>query len=276
VIFDPRRFVRRWQRVDWLRWGLGLFTALFLVFVALPILVVVAVSFSEDAFITFPIRGWSLKWYQRMYEYAPFMNGLLVSLQLAAASAIVGALLGVPAALAVARSRNKGIQALSVLLLSPISIPAIVLGFSLLYFLSALSMGIGFPALLIAHSVVAIPYISRTVLSVYRSLPPNFEESAIMLGASRASTLWHVTLPLLRPGIFAGMLFAVLISLDNLPLSLFFASAQTNTLPVIMLSFLQNQFDPSVAAIATVQMLLAVGALFAADRVFGIGRISPV
>lgn len=276
MIFDPRRFVRRWQRVDWLRWGLGLFTALFLVFVALPILVVVAVSFSEDAFITFPIRGWSLKWYQRMYEYAPFMNGLLVSLQLAAASAIVGALLGVPAALAVARSRNKGIQALSVLLLSPISIPAIVLGFSLLYFLSALSMGIGFPALLIAHSVVAIPYISRTVLSVYRSLPPNFEESAIMLGASRASTLWHVTLPLLRPGIFAGMLFAVLISLDNLPLSLFFASAQTNTLPVIMLSFLQNQFDPSVAAIATVQMLLAVGALFAADRVFGIGRISPV
>src|ERR1019366_7430481 len=130
-----------------------------------------------------------------------------------------------------------------------ISIPAIVLGFALLYFLSALALGVSFTALLIAHTVIAIPYVSRTVLSVYRAVAPDLEETAAILGANRWQTLFHVTLPIIRPGIFAGALFAVLISLDNLPISFFFGSSTTNTLPVVMLSYLQNQFDPSVAAI---------------------------
>ena len=78
---------------------------------------------------------------------------------------------------------------------------------------------------------------------------------------------------MIRPGIFAGGLFAVLISLDNLPLSYFFGSSSTNTLPVVMLSYLQNQFDPSVAAVSTVQMGLALVLLLAVDRVYGINRL---
>jgi putative spermidine/putrescine transport system permease protein len=189
---------------------------------------------------------------------------------------VLGAALGCPAALSLARSSSAGAGLLANLLLSPISVPAIVLGFALLYFLSALSFGLSFGALLVAHTVVAIPYVVRTVLATYRSVPASLEESASVLGATRWQVLWHVTLPMIRPGIFAGAMFAVLTSLDNLPLSFFFGTASVNTLPVVMLSYMQNNFDPSIAAISVVQMLIALTSLIVLDRVYGIQRLTAV
>jgi putative spermidine/putrescine transport system permease protein len=122
--------------------------------------------------------------------------------------------------------------------------------------------------------VAGIPYIVRTVLAVYRSIPPDLEEAAAILGANRWQVLLHTTLPLVRPGVFAGGLFAILTSLDNLPLSFFFGSSNTNTLPVVMLSYMENQFDPSIAAISTVQMLIAIVVLLLADRVYGIEKLT--
>ena len=83
-----------------------------------------------------------------------------------------------------------------------------------------------------------------------------------------------ITLPLIRPGLFAGAMFSILISLDNLPLSFFFGNASTNTLPVVMLSYMQNQFDPAVAAISTVQMALAVVLLLAVERLYGLQTLN--
>lgn len=268
----PMRRPRR--RVDLLAWGLGIFVVLFMIFLLLPIAAVVVVSFSSASYIAFPMPGYSLQWYWRILEYQPFVDALIVSIQLALASAACAILLGVPATLWVARSRSRAAAMVGNLLLAPISIPAIVLGFSLLYLLSAMGFGISFTALLISHTVVSIPYICRTVLAVYRALPPDFEEAAAVLGATRWQTLRYTTLPLIRPGIFAGSLFAVLISLDNLPLSFFFGTASTNTLPVVMLSYMQSQFDPSIAAISTVQMLIAVGTLLLLNAVYGVDKLT--
>lgn len=265
---------RRRARTNWGALALGLYVGLFMLFLALPIVAVVWVSFSSSSFIVFPLPGYGLRWYARIVEYRPFVDSLIVSIQIAVGSAVLGAVLGVPAALWVARSRSAMGAAVANLLLAPISVPAIVLGFSLLYLLSAMMFGISFVALLITHTVVAVPYVARTALAVYRSLPPDFEEAAAVLGASRWQTLRHVTLPLIRPGIFAGGLFAVLISLDNLPLSFFFGSSSTNTLPVIMLSYMQNQFDPSIAAISTVQMLIAVVTLLIVNAFYGIEKLT--
>lgn len=253
---------------------LGAYTVCFLAFLLGPIIVVVVISFTSASYVVFPMPGFSFKWYARIVEYAPFLDSLIVSLQVAFASAVFGALLGVPAALWAARSRSHFAAAMSNFLLAPISVPAIVLGFSLLYMLSALSLGVSMLSLMITHTVVAIPYISRTVLAVYRSLPPGYEEAAAVLGASRWRTFVAITLPLIRPGIFAGALFSVLISLDNLPLSFFFGSPETNTLPVVMLSYMENQFDPSIAAISTVQMLIALAALAVVNFVYGIEKLT--
>jgi len=266
--------VRRRLRVRYGVIALALYVLLFLGFIAAPIVSVVVVSFSTASFIAFPIPGFTLRWYWHILEYKPFVDALIVSGEVAVLSTMFGTLLGIPAALALARSRGTAAAIVSNFLLAPVTVPAIVLGLALLYFLSSLSLGISFTALLIAHTVAGIPYIVRTVLSVYRSIPPDLEEAAAILGASRWQTLLHTTLPLVRPGIFAGGLFAILTSLDNLPLSFFFGSANTNTLPVVMLSYMENQFDPSIAAISTVQMLIAIVVLLIADRVYGIEKLT--
>lgn len=266
--------VRRKERRNYVALGLGLYVLAFITFLLLPILVVVVVSFSSATYIAFPMPGLSLQWYKRVFEYAPFLDSLKVSIQIALISAILGAALGVPAAMWAARSSSRAANAISTFLLAPISVPAIVLGFSLLYLLSAIGLGVSFLSLLITHTVVSIPYIARTVLAVYRSVLPDYEEAAAMLGASRWKTFWHVTLPMIRPGIFAGGMFALLISLDNLPLSFFFGSSTTNTLPVVMLSYMQNQFDPSIAAISTIQMLIAIVALLIVNALYGIEKLT--
>lgn len=271
---SPLTRMARLRRVDVGKVALGLYTAVFLFAVVAPIALVVVASFAPTAFVTFPIKNLSWRWYERVFEYQPFMSSLRMSVLVAVLSSLLGALVAVPAALPLARSRRPAAAILVGFLLSPISIPGIVVGFSLLYFLAFLSIGPGLLSLLVAHSIVAIPYILRTALSVYRTMSPDTEDAAIMLGATRWQVLLHVTLPQMRAGIFAGMLFAFLISLDNLPVSFFFGTATTSTLPVVMMSYLQNQFDPSVAAVATIQMLLAVAALVTVDRVYGIGRLT--
>lgn len=183
-------------------------------------------------------------------------------------------MLGVPAALALARSRSVWAGALASLLLALVSVPAIVLGFALLYFLSSIGLGISFASLLIAHTVASIPYLVRTVLATYRAVPGQIEEAASILDASCWQVLWYTTLPLVRPGVFAGAMFAVLTSLDNLPLSFFFGSAGTNTLPVVMLGYMENQFDPSITAVSTVQMLIAVATLLVLERSYGFQRLT--
>ena len=153
--------------------------------------------------------------------------------------------------------------------------PLIVVGFALMFYLSALGLGVSFMSLLIAHTVISVPYIIRTVAGVYRGIPPDFEETAAVLGANRMQIFWYVTLPMIKPGIFAGMLFAILISIDNLPISFFFGSVDTNTLPVVMLSYLEHQFDPAVAAASTIQLIVAVIGLIIVERVYGLDAMAP-
>ena len=257
-----------------MRWLLYFYVGLFVLFIVLPIGAVVVVSFSSASFVVFPMPGLSFRWYRHIVEYRPFIDSLTVSVELALGSALCSAVLGVPAALALARSRNKAAGSLVNLLIAPVSVPAIVLGFALLYFLAGLGLGLSFFSLLIAHSVAGMPYVVRTVLATYRGVTPALEEAASILGANRWQVLRHVTLPMVRPGIFAGATFAILTSLDNLPLSYFFGSASTNTLPVVMLSYMENQFDPSIAAISAVQLLIALLALVLLDRIYGVERLT--
>ncbi|SFB31387.1 putative spermidine/putrescine transport system permease protein [Rhizobium sp. NFR07] len=265
---------RRRKRFRWSRILLAIYVLLFLLFLLAPITAVVAVSFSSANFIALPMPGLSLRWYERIVGYEPFLQSLIVSLEVAAISALAGLVLGVPAALWVARDRGVLARAIMSLMLAPISVPAMLLGFSLLYLLSAMTIGISFLALCITHTVVAIPYVARTVLAVYRSLPVEYEEAAAVLGASRLRILFDIVLPLIKPAIFAGTMFSVLMSFDNLSLSFFFGGAATSTLPVVMLSYMQNQFDPSIAAIATVQMLIAVLALGIVNWIYGIEKLT--
>jgi putative spermidine/putrescine transport system permease protein len=255
-------------------WLLLAFNVAFFIFLLAPIVVVVMVSFTPELSVSVPYHGFSMRWYQRIIDYKPFMASLKISLLLALASAALAVFIAIPAAIGLGRSTTRISSVIVTLLLAPIAIPALVVGFSLLYFMSGLGIGVSFFALLIAHTVISIPYVMRTVLAVYRGLGINLEEASAILGADEWQTFQNVTLPLIGPGIFAGALFAVLVSLDNLPVSYFFGTANVTTLPVVMLSYLQNQFDPSIAAISTVQMLIAVILLFILERTYGLRALN--
>lgn len=250
------------------------FVVVFFVFMLAPILVVVVISFTSAGYAAFPIPGWSLRWFHRIWEYPPFVDAMITSAEVAVLATVLSCVLAIPAALYLTRARSGWAHAVTTFLLSPLSVPMIVIGFSSLFFLTWVGIGISFTALLVTHTVACLPYVLRTVTAVYRSVPPAYEEVAAILGAGRWATFREVTLPLIRPGIAAGSLFSFLTSFDNLPISFFFGSAQTNTLPVVMLSYIENQFDPSIAALSTLQLGLAVICLVAADRIYGIEKMT--
>ncbi|TCT03075.1 ABC transporter permease [Paralcaligenes ureilyticus] len=260
---------RRWiERAKWV--PLYVFTALFFVYLLAPIVIVVAVSFTPDNGMEFPFSGFSLRWYHQAWEYKPFVDSLIISLELALVSGLAAAFVAVPSALFLGRGTSRMSVMLATFLLSPIAIPALVIGLALLYFLAKIGIGVSFLALFIAHTVVSIPYVMRTTLAVYRNLSPQFAEAASVLGASSWQKFRYVTLPLIAPGIFAGCLFAILISLDNLALSYFFGTANVTTLPVVMLSYLQYSFDPAIAAICTVEMAISIVLLVVVEKVYGL------
>lgn len=262
------------RRPDPVVWGLRAVVALFVVFMVAPILVVVVISFTAAGYVGFPMPGLSLRWFARVLAYEPFLRGIAVSLEVAAGATLLSCLLGIPAALGLARNDRAWAQAAMGYLLSPLSIPMIVLGFASLFYLSRLGFGLSLGALLVCHTCVCLPYVVRIVASVYRALPPGLEEAAEVLGAARWRVLLHVVLPLLRPAILAGSLFSFLVSFDNLPLSYFFGSPGTNTLPVIMLAYVEQQFDPSIAALSTLQLVAAVAVLVIVDRTYGLDRLT--
>jgi len=249
------------------------YLALFFGFIIAPIAIVCVVAFQNAGFVAFPIDGFSLKWFAKAVTYKPFTDSLATSFAVAFLSTALALLIGTPAALALGRRETRAADALVAVLLSPLSVPLIVLGFALLFYLSRFGLGTSFIGLLIAHTVVGLPYIVRTVIAVYRTIGRELEDAARMLSATRWQTLRHVTLPLIRPGLIGGGTLAFLISIDNLPVSYFFSSVSTVTLPVVMLSYIESAFDPSIAALAVIQLAIALAGLLVLERVWGVRMV---
>lgn len=247
---------------------------LFFGFIFAPIIIVIVVSFQEGAFVSFPIQGFSLQWVEKAVSYKPFTDSLVTSFQIATLSTVLAILLGTPAALSLAKRESRWADVIVTILLSPLSVPLIVLGFALLFYLSRAGLGTSFIGLLLAHTLVGLPYIVRTVIAVYRTVGRDLEEAARTLSATRWQVLWHITLPMIRPGLVGGGMLAFLISIDNLPVSYFFTSVTTVTLPVVMLSYIESSFDPSIAALSLIQLLIAFAGLLIVERIWGIHMLS--
>ena len=256
---------------------LRLYCAAVLAFLSLPIVVAVGVAFGSDKIARFPPTALSLRWFGVALSNPTFITALGNSVVLAALTTLLTVVIGLPAAMALVRRRLPGQAALETFLLSPLSLPGVLFGVAMLFFLGASGFGLVGWGILAAHVVIAVPYVLRTTLAVYRGLDRGLEETAGVLGASPWQTFWHVTLPLLRPGLVAGGLFAFLTSFDNVPVSIFLTTARTTTLPVTIMSYLVNQdFDPIVGAISAVQVALVLGLLVLLDRIYGIGQITSL
>lgn len=263
------RALRRWRRHA-PRWSLLALVAAIYAYLFLPIGVVILTSLNPGQYLQLPPRGLSLRWYAAVLT-PDWLEPFRISLTLAAVTAAGATVLGVPAAFALVRHRFRGRDAFNALLLSPISLPAIVSGVAILQFLSLAGLRglIGFPALVLAHVALTVPYAIRTIAISLHGFDRSVEQAAANLGATPWRTLRWVTLPLIKPGLFAGLVFAFIVSFNNVPVSLFLVRPGMVTLPIRILNYLEYRFDPSMAAVNMLSLLVILFVVTVAERAAG-------
>ena len=262
-----------WQnsRLSLLGWGLFQVAAYFVL--ALPSLVIIGASLNPASTFSFPPRGLTLAWYMKAMETPAFTDSFLLSVELACLATALSLLAGTPAAYALQRYRLPGLQSLHSLLLSPIVIPAIVLGIGLLMFANLIGIGQGLAALLLGHFVLTLPYVVRTLISSFSLFDVVLEEAAQSLRASRPVVWFRVILPNIIPGLLSAAIFAFVTSFGNVALSIFLVSGGAATLPVQMFAAVEHSSDPTLAAVATFVILITGAIVLCIDRLANLQRL---
>ena len=248
--------------------------ALTVVFLIAPIIVSILMSFDARGYLgRFPPTEFSFQWYARFFSDTYYLTGLRTSLIIAVIAATVSTCAGVCAAIVLDRYEFPGKQALETIFLSPLVIPAVVIGFSLLLFFALLGVFQGYPRLLAGHIIITFPYAVRTTLAGLTGIRKNLTEAAMTLGANERQAFWDVTFPLARTGMVAGAVFAFAFSMDDVAVSLFLTSPDTYTLPVAMVSMMRTNFDLTIAAASVVLMLFTIVLIFVLDAIVGLERV---
>jgi putative spermidine/putrescine transport system permease protein len=246
---------------------------LLLVWLLLPLIAILIVSVGLDDALHGRSSAINLKWYRAAWEVASFRSGLQISAIIAISSTAIAAIIGVTAAIGLARWKSRWRSSMDTILLLPILVPGLVVGIGILSAAAFVGFDFGYGRLIAGHVLIIMPYIVRTTYASLVAQGPSFEEAARTLGASELRILTSITLPLAKAGITAGMLFAFIVSLDEVPVSLFLADARSTTLPLAVLSYLQFNFDPAISAISAAQVLLTVAAALVLERIFGLKKL---
>ena len=253
---------------------LAVWSALVLLYLVLPILVVVPLAFSSAAFLQFPPPGLSLRWFAAYLGDADWLQSTWFSLWLALASASVALGFGTAAALPLARGAGAGLRALHLVFVSPLIVPHIVIAVAM-YFVLARHDLVGNPlSFIAAYSLFGLPYVILVMTSAFTHFDTSLERAAAALGASPARIWTSVRIPLLRPALASAFVFAFLVAFDDLVVSLFLSAPGRVTLPMRMWDDIQMEISPRIAAVAVVFFAVAAAALAAARLVPRFRRIA--
>jgi putative spermidine/putrescine transport system permease protein len=181
-------------------------------------------------------------------------------------------LLGVAAALGIARSHKASARVLDSMFMSPLVLPALAFGLSALMYFTLIGVTVSPLTLVLGHTVVCVPYVVRTTVAALAQLEPSLLESSASLGASRWYGFRRITLPLIRPGILAGGFIAFMSSFDNIPVSLFLRDARTDMLPIRMWQDLEGKLDVTIAAVSGEMIAATIALVVIMERVSGLSR----
>ncbi|WP_165224870.1 ABC transporter permease [Affinirhizobium pseudoryzae] len=253
-----------------------LFTPLTLFLVMLfligPFIIIVAASFSAGETLAFPPQGFSFRWIVKVFTIESFRQSFGVSMFLAIGGTLAALILGIPASYAMARYRLPFAETVRFLVSMPIIVPGIIVGLALLrYFVIPVGMPVTL-ALFVAHTALILPYAVRVVSASLANLRADIEEAAVILGSSRLGAFFRVVLPNIRGGILSAFILGFVTSFNQVPVSLFLSGPGVRTLPIDMLGYMENVFDPSIAALSSLLAFLSIGIVFAAERFLGFSR----
>jgi putative spermidine/putrescine transport system permease protein len=250
--------------------------ALVLAFLLAPILIVIAVSFSPSAIFSFPPEGFSWRWYEAVGRSDTLLSSVWLSVQIAFLSTCISLLLGTLCAIAIVRRYVPGGAAIATFMASPLMLPGLVFGIAFLQAARSFGLWDSYTSLLIAHVVITMPFVMRTVLASLSLFDFTMIDAARMLGCSYWESLRKVLVPNILPGFVSGALFAFIASFDNYPVSIFLTDVRTKTLPIQLLNQVEMSPDPTVAAASSVLILATVVALIVCDRLVGLRRMASI
>uniref|UniRef100_A0A9E7ZTI5 ABC transporter permease n=1 Tax=Bosea sp. NBC_00436 TaxID=2969620 RepID=A0A9E7ZTI5_9HYPH len=255
------------------RRGLGFYAAAVCVFSLLPVAAIVAESFTATNYIVFPPQGFTLKWYAAIADRPEFLQSAITSLIVACGASVIATVLGTLSAIALSRFSFPGRQALQSLFMAPLSLPGLIFGLALLQFFTARDLPRDIPALMIGHIVITMPFAIRFVTVSLTGVNATVELAAQSLGAPPLTAFRLITLPLIRSGIIASLLFSFILSFDDVAVSLFLSNANATTLPVRIYTYIDQNYDPLVTAVSALVVFLAFLVLATIERVMGLGRM---
>lgn len=249
-------------------------TVLVYLFLLGPLVIIFGASLSDTTYLTFPPQGLSLRWFENIWAISAFRRTIVTSLQMALLGTAIALVIGIPAAYALNRYRIALPGWLSTLFVLPILVPEIVIGFSLL---RSVTVQAGVPvwyALLIGHTLLVLPYVIRVISASLSSFDFSVEEAAISLGSPPAKTFFTIVLPNVRSGVIAAFILCFITSINDVSVSLFLTGPGISTLPIQLLAHMEQFFDPTIASVSVVLMLLTIVVMIIVERTLGLAIVA--
>jgi len=240
------------------RAGLKLFAGLVLVFLMAPVLVIIPLSFNAEPYFTYPMPGWSTRWYEAIFTGPEWRTALFNSVVVATAATALATSLGTLAALGLSRRDFPARGLVMGVLISPMVVPLVITAVGIYFFYARIGLAHSLTGLVVAHTVLATPFVVITVTAALSKLDVRLPQAAASLGAPPRLVFWRVTFPLILPGVLSGALFAFVTSFDEVVVVLFLAGPEQRTLPRQMWSGIREQISPAILALATLLTLLSI------------------
>lgn len=253
------------------RW-LAALTGLAVLFLQLPVVVTVLASVSDTDYLSVPPRGFTLRWFAAVLADPAWQSALRLSLTLAVLATLLALAIGLAAAYALHHRWVPGGEALATAMMTPLVLPAVVLGVALLQYAGLVGLRDNLLLVLLAHAVVVSPYVLRTSLAAMAGSDPALEEAARVLGSSRLGAFCRVTLPSILPGIAAGAVFAFITSFDEVSVTIFLLPPGESTVPIAIFTAVDQGVNPSVAAVSALLVLFTGTVLLLVERFAGFHR----
>jgi len=241
---------------------------LVLLFLILPILVIIPLSFNAEPFFSFTEgmlrldpQAWSLRWYKAVFNDAGWLLSIKNSFIIGILSTVLATILGTCAAVGLARAEMPARRLITAILLSPMIVPLIITAAGVFFFYSDMGLANGFSGIILAHAVLGTPFVIITVTATLSGFDYSLVRAAASLGARPLQTFFDIVFPLIRPGIISGALFAFITSFDEVVVILFMAGPQQRTIPRQMFSGLREQINPSILSVAALLIVVSIALL---------------
>lgn len=255
------------------RLSLNIWTAVVMIWLLGPLAVIVAGSFTEAPQVTFPPEGFTLQWYEKLLGREDFLRSFIDSIVLATVATFLAVLLGTIAAVGLSRESFAGRELFRAFLMSPLILPTVVTGVALFQFSRVLGISSNMIGLVIGHTLITLPYVIRTVGAAIVNLDPSLAEAAESLGARPARVLLQVVMPAIAPAILVSVIFAFIVSFDQVTISIFLTGPDVMTLPIRIYTYIEFAIDPMIAAVSALLILFAYLLVIGLERAFGLDRV---